>query len=390
MNYKFPTIVVVTHTRIFSIKRLLNSLKNANYSSDVRLIISIDGSQNNEELIKFCQEFHWDLGEKELIINPKQLGLVKHIFSCFDLTNKYGSIILFEDDQYVSKSYYIFAMALLNKYKDEKQISGFSLFNLSKNGFLNIPFYPLEENCDVYFIQLGFSHGTVITDRQWNEFKFWYENSDDVRINEKDNLHPFLFALDKKPDTEWLQTITKFLLINNKYFSYPRISHSVNFQDVGVHFDKQSNWYQNPIQYTKLNYKLKNIEECIAIYDSFFEIKPEKIKILNSDLKNYNFDMNLNATKKKINMNEQFVITTIKPKSFIKSYGKVMKPLEQNVIENIDGEGIYLTESSNLKLNFINIQKTKRENHYFYLPGQKFSNKISFFLLGLLSKLKII
>ena len=98
-------IVVVGYNRLNSIKRLLQSLLDANYSHhDIPLVISIDCS-GDEELYNFVIDFRWPFGDKYVNIQKERLGLKSHIFQCGDLTKLFKAVVLLEDDLYASHSF---------------------------------------------------------------------------------------------------------------------------------------------------------------------------------------------------------------------------------------------------------------------------------------------
>ena len=75
-------IVVVAFNRPNSLIKLLSSLEKAFYT----------------EVVKIANDFVWSYGDKIIIDHKKNLGLKKHILSCGDLTDKYDSVIILEDD----------------------------------------------------------------------------------------------------------------------------------------------------------------------------------------------------------------------------------------------------------------------------------------------------
>jgi hypothetical protein len=386
-----PTIVVVGYNRLHSLQRLLSSLSKATYDSHVNLVISVDGPKAKENLpvINYCQNFHWEFGKKELIIHKINLGLKSHIFSCFDLTSKYGSIILLEDDDYVSPDFYRYSCYVKQFYTNKSNIFGFSLISLLKNGYLNTNFYPILDDNDVIFVQLGFVHGFILDEKNWLNFKTWFSVEDNKKLSNKDNLHTSLLSLDQKKG-EWFQLFTKFIVNTNKFVVYPRNSLNINFHEPGAHTKKISNWYQFPLSYRNENFVFKNFEDSLAIYDSFFEILTEILKLLNNKLTNFDFDIDLNATKSKKDFNAEYILSTREPVKFIISFGREMKPLEQNIIENIQGIGIYLAKKDDFRFSKLKELKIRRKNHYFYNQGLKKDLQLKFFFIGILTKLKII
>ena len=218
-----PAIVIMAYNRVYALKRLARSIINASYENNmIELIISIDGplSSENKEVITFSNDLHWPNGNKQVILHNNHLGIVKHVNFCLGLTEKVESIILVEDDQYLSKYFYKFACSVLQFYSEELSIFFFSLFSHSKNGFLNIPFYPIQEDSDIFFMQLGFTQGLIISKNQWLPYKDWLENSGKTKVTLNDPFHPFLFRLDKKGN-EWFQTVSKYLFLTNKFIAFP-------------------------------------------------------------------------------------------------------------------------------------------------------------------------
>lgn len=387
-SFENPTIVVMAYKRLESIKRLLHSLEKVKYEGQIRLLISVDGSLNseNKDVISYCNEFDWTFGEKKIIIHEENLGIIQHVFFCLGLTEEYGSIILLEDDHFVSPMFYRVSQEFLRFYSEEKRIFAFSLYSHTKNGYLNLPFIPLQEDNDVYFAQIGFTQGLMIDERQWKRFKQWYSEPQNKFVSENDHLHPLLMQLDQKGN-EWFPKITKYLVSEEKYIAFPRSSYSVNFHDIGTHNKSQTSWYQNPLAYEKENFKFKELSMSVAIYDSFLELLPDRIKKLNQNLSNYDFEVDLNCSKPKKMFSKEYLLTTRKAKSFEKSFAKVMKPLEQNILENLEGRGIYLAHVNNFTFSKLQNLKIARTNYYFYNEGFKRTTAIKFFLIGLIQKL---
>ena len=274
-------------------------------------------------------------------------------------------------------------------YDKEEKVFAFSLYNHTKNGFNNLPFYPLQEDNDVYFVQIGFTQGFLITESQWTKFKKWYSNVKNQKLNENDPLHPLLLQLDKKRN-EWFPLVTKYLVCENEYIAFPRDSLSVNFHDIGTHNKASSSWYQVPILYEKGDFRFKKFIDSNSVYDSFLEILPDRLIKLNRNLAMYEFDVDLYGSKPKGILKKQYLLTTRQPRRFEKSFGKRMKPLEQNIIENTEGKEIYLANQKEFKFSSLTDLKNKRSLFYFFNEGTNLKILIKISLTGLLQKLKII
>jgi hypothetical protein len=172
-----PAIVVVAYNRPKSLERILHSIQQAHFSNNsVPLIISIDKS-GSDDVFEVARNFQWKHGVKKIIQHPQNLGLKEHILSCGDLTETYDEIILLEDDLFVSPYFYEYATKALGFYSNEEKIGGISLYSydMAENGFY--PFYPVNDNSDVYFVQIAASWGQAWNKKQWGDFRRWFEKN---------------------------------------------------------------------------------------------------------------------------------------------------------------------------------------------------------------------
>lgn len=353
-----PVIVCVAFNRRKSLERLLKSLDNAKYEEKAKLIISIDRG-NNQDVLNYANEFQWKYGEKEIIYQEINLGLKKHILKCGDLTEKYGSIILLEDDLYVSPYFYDYAKQAINFYKDDENISQISLYKYPINNFTKDMFLPLEDGSDNFFMTVASSWGQIWTDKQWNNFREWFKKND-LSITQNDNLPDFVI---KWKETSWLKYFIKYNQENNKFVVYPRISLTSNFSDAGTNNPLDEIYlYQTNLMIEKKNYGFKKLEESISIYDSYFEMNSTKNNILLENYSDIEFD--LYGTKKVNKIKSKYLISTKICNIPIKTYGLIMKPHEINILNNIEGNDIYfgLTKDFQEKIN--NQFKKKRFKYY--------------------------
>ncbi|MDF2668785.1 MAG: family 2 glycosyl transferase, partial [Paenibacillus sp.] len=233
-------IVVVAYNRRHALERCLRALSHANYPHNkVKLVISIDGCASNHDVVEAARSFSWKHGDKEVIYQKQNLGLRQHIMQCGNLSHKYGSIILLEDDIYVSPDFYSYALQASHYYKNNCRIAGISLYSPRFNETSKLPFEPLQGKYDVFFSQLPTSWGQVWTSRQWGSYTKWYKSQSASSI---DNFnHPSIPGSVKRwPSTSWKKYYAKYMLEQNQYFVYPYDSLSTNFGDPGIHFRKGS------------------------------------------------------------------------------------------------------------------------------------------------------
>ncbi|WDL88470.1 glycosyltransferase [Priestia aryabhattai] len=361
-RYSEIAIVVVAYNRPKSLERLLSSLKKADYLEDhVNLIISIDKGEN-KGVIEVAENFKWEFGEKNVIIQAEKLGLRRHIICCGELTKQFNNIILLEDDLYLSDQYYKFSKKALGFYYNEKSIAGISLYAHSYNETARLPFAPLKGEHDVYFMQLPSSWGQLWTRQQWESFMNWYEGN-----NEKSLEDSFRFPrnINNWPETSWKKYFTKYMIEKNKFFVYPYDAYSTNFGDVGTHFWKNNTSFQVSLSKSKREIELCKLEESKSVYDAFCENMVLKKYFKKEGIDECTID--LYGTK---SVQGNYILTTKNLKyKLIQSYGLNLKPMEENIYANIEGDNIYLYDIR--QVDNVNKKEKKSLHHqyeYFY-PG---------------------
>lgn len=371
------TIVVIAYNREKSLERLLLSLAQAYYDREVDLVISIDKSDDSS-VIDIAEKFKWKFGKKEIIVHKKNLGLREHVLFCGQLTKKYGNICVFEDDLFVSKNYFEYAIQVLEKYSGNEMIAGFSLYSHKKNIENNLPFVPLKSYYDVYLLQYAMSWGQVWTERQWKQFFEWYLKNEYISFdNKKIPNH-----LAKWPESSWLKYYIYFCIVENKYFVYPYTSLSTNFGDLGTHAKIKDSSFQVDIEFSD-NPKFFNLAEIdkLQVYDAFFESIFLKSFFKETDYS----DIEIDLYGEKREYHTQYLLSPKKlDYKVVKHYGLELKPHELNVNYNIRGDYLKLYELGN-------VQKNKEKKYL--LEGQKLSyyfGKIKFSILRNMLSQKLI
>lgn len=353
-----PVIVVIAYNRHESLNRLLNSLLHASYKEPdpVDLIISIDyqPSEKHARTVEVAKNFRWPYGEKHLIEHASNLGLRRHVISCGDLVLDYDSIIMLEDDLYVSPYFYSYSKQTLEFYSADKRIGGISLYNHRLNFCNRKPFDLLAEvNYDVYFLQIASSWGQAWTKDQWIAFKTWYEG--DNKITSTDNIPE---AIRYWPESSWLKYYIKFLVATNKFFVYPKQSYSTNFGDAGTHNLENDTTFQVPLAMDNpATLRLGPIEDSINRYDAFFELIPSVLKMIKPSLFSEEVVVDLYGLKDLTQYEAKYAISRKKvQKKAISTFGLNLKPLVANVLFEI--KGAYFNFS--FKEDFVNRQDFDR------------------------------
>jgi glycosyltransferase involved in cell wall biosynthesis len=341
----FP-IVIAAYNRDHTLTRLLSSLAKAHYSDPVKLIISIDGG-GPDSVKSVAREFEWKFGSKEVIEHPENLGLRRHILFCGGLSQQYDGIILLEDDLYVSRWFYQYTIAALDFYRECKEICGVSLYSYQYNETALFPFKPLNDGSDVYFMQLPCSWGQAWLKEHWAGFKTWYDPNAGSTLQDDPTL-PSNIAF--WPETSWKKYFLKYMAENRKFFVYPRDSYTTNFGDMGQHH-LGTNVFQVPLVCGVTgNYRFMEFDECLVKYDVFCEMLPDCLVRLSGEPLPDDLSVDLYGSKRRENLSTEYVITSKKCNSYIKSFGKRMFPAELNIINQISGNDLFLTRVDQVEL----------------------------------------
>ncbi len=375
-------IVVVAYNRPKSLATVLKSLRNANYEShSVPLIISIDKGTNNDDVVKVANDFQWPFGPKEVLEYAENMGLRKHIIKCASLSQKFGNVIILEDDLYVAQNFYTFAIQALEFSKDKDYIGGISLYNHQQNVHKGINFLPIEDGFDNWYFQFASSWGQAWTKLQFQDFLLWYEENREIASGT--DIPNYVRSWSSK---SWLKYYITYLVEKDKYFLYPKTSFSTNFSDAGTHVSSGSTGYQVPLyQGLPKTFSFSGIEESRSVYDSFFENK-KLYRYL--DLPKNSICIDLAGYRH--TYSKQYVLS---PKilnfKIIKSFQRSLRPIESNIMEDMSGDDIFLYDTTCREVNRHKINRMDELMYNFkhvtrsdaiFIAYQKILERIKLFL----------
>jgi len=151
MSKYLAPIILFVYNRIDHIQKTISMLKNNTFSKNSELYIYSDGAKNENDQVlifnlrKYVKSIN---GFKNitLIEREKNYGLAKNIIEgVSDIINKYGRVIVLEDDLLTSKNFISYMNQALDFYEEDKQIfsiSGYtgklkSLENLTEDVYLS-------------------------------------------------------------------------------------------------------------------------------------------------------------------------------------------------------------------------------------------------------------
>lgn len=336
-----PAIVTVGYNRPKLMKRLLESVGRAYYPyDDVTLIVSIDESDLSDEVEKVAREFVWTHGTKEIRRFSERQGLRRHIVACGDYSEKYGAVIILEDDLVVSDDFYSYVCKAHEKYADDERICGVSLYSFARNQFTGDIFVPQPTEYDVYLGGMVVTWGQSWTCSQWQKFKSWYYEHED-KLPEENPKIPYEISGWKR---SWGKYFVSYMAENDLFYVYPYIAHSTCFADLGEHSVNRlsMNCVQVPLSHGKRNYNLGSFDELVK-YDAFYERIPERMKICGIDSDKICFSL---GGMKTDTLGKRYAITDapVKGAKKLASFGMRMRPIEVNVLENVPGDDLFLYE----------------------------------------------
>lgn len=325
-----PAIVVVAYDRVRALERLLKSIADSDFSgySDVTLVISIDNS-GNTGVYEAADAFSWEYGEKRVIKRKDRMGLKKHILSCGDMTEEFGSIIMLEDDLFVSPLFYDYTVEALARVSDCEEVAGVSLYSHRFNVFARLPFSAVDDGYDNFYFRFPCSWGQAWTHKEWQGFKKWLE------VHEGEDLHGGgmpSYAADWG-ESSWLKYALKYTIGENKTWFYPRDSYTTNFFDEGEHSAGSVTDLQVPLSLAKKrDYCFSLPEQSGAKYDSYFENEglPHVSDIYGLKEKDGALPDGL------------FYSSETLPYEIKEKYGLSLRPVDSNILFKTEGEGICL------------------------------------------------
>lgn len=336
-----PAIVAVGYNRADSLERLLQSIAEARYDrDDIPLVISLDYCKDQQDVIRVAEAFDWQHGEKIVRTHETNLGLRRHILSCGDLAQTYGGVIILEDDIVVSPAFYHYAIEAMNHYDGDSHIAGTALYSHAFNGYARERFTPLRNGYDVYFGQFSVTWGQAWTASQWQQFRSWYGQQPDS-LPDREDVPAMINVWGKN---SWGKYFVHYLVDQDLSYVMPYDAVTTCYADAGENIKNATMDHQTILASAgPSEYRFPDYADGVH-YDLFFE---------NRDLEP--------AIREQYNLQEMdrilvdlyglrtgswetdYVLT---PRQLshpvVGSYGRLMRPLEMNVLLRAQGQEFYL------------------------------------------------
>ena len=202
----------------------------------------------------------------------------------------------------------------------------------------------IDDGTDVYFMQVASSWGQLFTQKQWLKFEQWQKNNSDEGLKQNNPKY-----LDEWGQHSWKKHFITYLISQNKYFVFPRLSLSTNCEEEGTN-SKTKNIFHVPLQTSLKDYLFCPFNESNTKYDAWFELSKRCLNKLNKDLSQYDYEVDLYGTKDAQRSKHEFILTSKSGTEAIMSFASEVFPLETNVALKINGTDIGLFPK-NLVLN---------------------------------------
>eukprot|EP00475_Leptophrys_vorax_P016497 TRINITY_DN2293_c0_g1_i5.p1 TRINITY_DN2293_c0_g1~~TRINITY_DN2293_c0_g1_i5.p1 ORF type:complete len:1039 (-),score=270.87 TRINITY_DN2293_c0_g1_i5:136-3252(-) len=305
------TVKVLTFDRQASLERLLRSLSNARYASDhVKLIVSIDFPTSNaseevkvarQRVVETAQNFEWIHGEYLVEDLEEHRGLVGQWINSWNPTTDNEILIVFEDDLEVSKWWFTWTRAAVNKYFVDKSQFDPRMFGIALQSQHTILGESVErkygehhtsqlipQGNHLFRYQLVGTWGTILFPQQWREFVEWYHEKQVTSTEAFPACVPNVFSntwYKQRPGRIWSQWIIRFAFEKGYYMLYTNFLNNmalvVNHREAGENFLESkgpSNEMLKSLTPVELSFPPL---QSIPLYDfAFYQVKQPNPDIL--------------------------------------------------------------------------------------------------------------
>lgn len=167
-NKKTAPIVLFTYNRIEHLQKTIESLKQNQLAKESELYIFSDGAKNieDEKQVSVVRKYLKTInGFKSIVITerPKNIGLASSIIGgVTEIIEKFGNVIVLEDDLILSPYFLQFMNDVLSLYEKDDNV-------MSINGYL----FPLNQKYELpetFFLSFIATWGWATWERAWKKF----------------------------------------------------------------------------------------------------------------------------------------------------------------------------------------------------------------------------
>ena len=199
----------------------------------------------------------------------------------------------------------------------------------------NLPIDYVEDGKDTFVYQNVESWGECWTERMWTQFRKWYNNTPDHDFTKVD-MPEYM----KNWKKAWSKFYMAFQIETGRFFIYPSISHTTCFSEAGEH-GNNSSIGQVVILSGRKEYNLQDFNK-LSKYDIFGN-NLQIYDSLNMTYKELCIDMH--GSRDNV-YNCRYILSPYKyPYKIVKEYALSLRPIELNVLYNLEGSGLFLYDT---------------------------------------------
>lgn len=334
-----PPVILTISTKSPGLHHTLASLSEADVPTGVPLILVVEESETAASDLMSASKRFWSHGAVTVRVAT---DLSASDIAC-SLANEHGAVIILSDDLVVSRQFYHYAQQATAEYAIDDQIASISLFALGSNRRTRQPFIPLPDRGDTFFVRTSSPAGVILTDSQCNAFREWREASSE--------------------ETDWCT----FQEVTHRFTVFPRSS-LATAAPVGDPY--KSAWRRVPLNQFKCQFALMTLAESVAVYDSHFEMLPDRLNRLTDQFEGLSYGLDLYATRDLSLLTEPHVITTRRCESSIRGFMRTMRPMEANLIARLPGSEILLAPTASVDRTMRAAADAQRQNTTYFGRGQ--------------------
>lgn len=268
----FAPVVLFAYKRRDKLEKCLQALE-ANYGVDrTVLYVFCDGpkKKDDELAVQEVREYMYTYKEKckfrdvYIVESEKNKGLANSIIDgVTDVINKYGSVIVVEDDLITTSDFLHYMNGALTYYKEMKEYGSISAYTL-----------PLRQlkgySKDIYVTRKGECWGWGTWQDRWDKVDWSVEDFDEYFVDKKKRklFNSIEYGLDRMLVMQmngeidsWAVRWCYHLFFHGLFTVYPKESKTFNigFDGSGTHGESNSNFYGKRNKYTSTNYNFERL-----------------------------------------------------------------------------------------------------------------------------------
>ena len=337
-----PTIVVVAYNRPDKLRRLLQSLSRtlAVHDRPTKVIVSVDGG--HPETLAVARSS--PIEDVEVIAQTSRKGLREHVLWCGDLCERYGAIVVLEDDLILSPVALDFVARALPVVRQDPRVAALSLYAFDTNEFSRLPLNRAECVGDIFYARTGSSWGQVWWRDKWAEFRTWL-----ARDFRSDARYHVPSTVSEWPERSWKKLFNYFLSETAQYTAVPRYSLALALGEAGE--NARGN---DPLSFsmartvaTEIEIKPRHDTLCL---DAFLEFETDHTSwtVPGTTIAISDVEFDAFGTKRRADVGKACVLTARKqaPSAVIASFSESIGTPLLALCSGIPGTGLQLVRTS--------------------------------------------